>query len=141
MQKTTSSSERQSKAWYEEQGWHVDENNDFIDKNGNSYNYASDKNHYEFVQYLGQVPPGMWSRKLFTNGKKNQWDYAIQCPYIERALQFKWAVVLFDSISSSVYMIIGFSSGTRAALSLMTTKARDHDKVPGTAFEGVMGYL
>ncbi|KAG0237184.1 hypothetical protein BGX31_003645 [Mortierella sp. GBA43] len=48
------------------------------------------------VQGLGEVPPGQWARKLFTNGEKGQFDLATQFPYIQRALHAGWAVVLCD---------------------------------------------
>ncbi|KAF9106797.1 hypothetical protein BGX27_009026 [Mortierella sp. AM989] len=48
------------------------------------------------VQGLGEVPPGQWARKLFTNGKRGQWEYATQFPFIERARHLGWAVVLCD---------------------------------------------
>ncbi|KAG0050856.1 hypothetical protein BGZ89_003716 [Linnemannia elongata] len=48
------------------------------------------------VQGLGKVAPGQWARKLFTNGHRDQFDYASQIPYIERALFLGWAVILCD---------------------------------------------
>ncbi|KAF9156052.1 hypothetical protein BG015_007469 [Linnemannia schmuckeri] len=48
------------------------------------------------VQGLGKVAPGQWARKLFTNGYRDQFDYASQIPYIERALHLGWAVILCD---------------------------------------------
>lgn len=48
------------------------------------------------VQGLGKVAPGQWARKLFTNGQRDQFDYASQIPYIERALFLGWAVILCD---------------------------------------------
>ncbi|KAF9361928.1 Canalicular multispecific organic anion transporter 2 [Mortierella sp. AD094] len=48
------------------------------------------------VQGLGEVPPGQWARKLFTNGKRGQWGLATQFPFLERALHLGWAVVLCD---------------------------------------------
>lgn len=48
------------------------------------------------VQGLGKVAPGQWARKLFTNGHKDQFDYASQIPYIERALHLGWAIILCD---------------------------------------------
>ncbi|KAG0052206.1 hypothetical protein BGZ83_002893 [Gryganskiella cystojenkinii] len=201
----------ESKAWFEEQGWHFDKNKDFVDKNGKLFDYPTQGQHYEYlhdqikelvfkelrdtydlvprqiprieneqrpdedeeeqqefdffcptiytskdatskpnlltiVQGLGEVPPGQWARKLFTNGKRNQYHLATQIPYIERALLHEsWGLVLCDpnhisqeprtgetraehvwrvwhevvkpSQAENV-MIIGFSAGTVAVLDL-----------------------
>lgn len=56
----------------------------------------SNPNLLVIVQGLGEVPPGQWARKLFTNGKRDQFDLATQFPYIQRALHSRWAVVLCD---------------------------------------------
>lgn len=56
----------------------------------------SNPNLLVIVQGLGEVPPGQWARKLFTNGKRGQFDLATQFPYIQRALHARWAVVLCD---------------------------------------------
>ncbi|ORZ05193.1 hypothetical protein BCR41DRAFT_190065 [Lobosporangium transversale] len=152
------SEEEESPDWYIEKGWHFDQNNDFVDKEGRFFDFESQQEHYEYVQLmirrhifdelqrrfdfypiyvpatldlklpaktvvrrgprcpqvyatkdyrsnpklmvivqgLGEVPPGQWARKLFTNGKRGQWGLATQFPYIERALAEKWAIILCD---------------------------------------------
>ncbi|KAG0219756.1 hypothetical protein BGX33_001073 [Mortierella sp. NVP41] len=93
------------------------------------------------VQGLGQVAPGQWARKLFTNGHKGQFDYASQLPYIERAKYLGWAIVLCDPnrvgdaryrskhvqrvwedlvrpAKANCVMFVGFSAGTWATLDL-----------------------
>ncbi|KAF9897600.1 hypothetical protein BX616_005295, partial [Lobosporangium transversale] len=61
-----------------------------------SKDYRSNPKLMVIVQGLGEVPPGQWARKLFTNGKRGQWGLATQFPYIERALAEKWAIILCD---------------------------------------------
>ncbi|KAF9292468.1 hypothetical protein BGZ68_005151 [Mortierella alpina] len=97
------------------------------------------------VQGLGEVAPGQWARKLFTNGEKDQWNYATQLPYIERAFHLGWAVILCDvnhgggfiksdrtrahhvlrvwediirRAKAECVMFVSFSAGTRATLDL-----------------------
>ncbi|KAG0212472.1 hypothetical protein BGX28_006239, partial [Mortierella sp. GBA30] len=150
MQKIRSFSEKQHERWYKDNGWHFNEDNDFVDKNGNLFDFGKQQEHYDFVhakikehvyavlikqykfvkypipekktlpqrkdcphvfmtpdvmfnpnllvivQGMGEVPPGQWARKLFTNGAKSQWEYATQIPYIERAMHLGWAVILCD---------------------------------------------
>ncbi|KAF9586253.1 hypothetical protein BGW38_008021 [Lunasporangiospora selenospora] len=48
------------------------------------------------VQGMGEVPPGQWARKLFTNGKRKQFRLGSQFSYIQRALHLGWAVILCD---------------------------------------------
>ncbi|KAF8975244.1 hypothetical protein BGZ46_009304 [Entomortierella lignicola] len=194
-----------SQRWYKEMGWHFDENNDFVDKDGNLFDFESQQDHYEFVhvmiktyifkelerrynfkqypvpsrrsarrarndpycpqvfvtedvfinpnllvivQGLGEVPPGQWARKQFTNGKRNQWKLATQFPFIERALHLGWAVILCDpnhneckpktqstrahhvrrvwedivrKSDARCVMYIGFSAGTTAILDLYSS--------------------
>ncbi|KAI1309527.1 hypothetical protein EDD11_004076 [Mortierella claussenii] len=223
-------SEKASQAWFKHRGWRFNENNDFVDKDGNLFDFESDGEHYEFVhgmiknhinmelrdhygfvqypvpsrkrsrsatlidladdplcpqvfvtkdvmlnpnllvivQGLGEVPPGQWARKLFTNGKKDQWRLATQFPYIERARHLGWAVVLCDpnrnegraktrmsrarhvqrvweeivrKSRAKCVMYVGFSAGTFATLDLYESKSNDHDSVPGTAVGHVFEFL
>ncbi|KAI8599056.1 hypothetical protein EDD21DRAFT_445667 [Dissophora ornata] len=191
--------------WFLYQGWHFDQNMDFVDSNGNLFDYATQSFHYEYVQrqikefifhrlcnryrFLqcsipsnadgwvgdglyharvsmtedvlwnpnllvivpgsGEVSPGQWARKLFTNGKRGQWGLATQFPYIDRALQEGWAVILCDPNHDEVggrtlnthanhvcrvwediifrssarrVMYIGFSVGTSSVLELYGQK-------------------
>ncbi|KAG0007547.1 hypothetical protein BGZ80_004545 [Entomortierella chlamydospora] len=114
------------------------------------------------VQGLGEVPPGQWARKLFTNGKRGQWGLATQFPFIERALHLGWAVVLCDPnhdenkprnqktrarhvrrvwedivqrSDARCVMYVCFSAGTTAVLDLYRTSKREFvKKVKGIAF-------
>ncbi|KAG0296393.1 hypothetical protein BGZ97_004544 [Linnemannia gamsii] len=148
----------QNEEWFQNQGWHFNDNDDFVDKHGNMFDFQTQSDYYEFVhdklqvmlhkrlmqeygfkmlavpwdpntsaslrvpgriprdcprvfvtqdvyvnpkvliivQGLGKVAPGQWARKLFTNGHKDQFDYASQIPYIERALHLGWAIILCD---------------------------------------------
>ncbi|KAF9907350.1 hypothetical protein EC991_010999 [Linnemannia zychae] len=95
------------------------------------------------IQGLGRVYPGVWARKLFTNGRADNFKHATQFPYIRKAFSYGWAVVICDpngdgssegsrarhirrvwedvikrSVASNV-MIVAFSAGTRAALSIL----------------------
>ncbi|KAG0027487.1 hypothetical protein BGZ81_005529 [Podila clonocystis] len=56
----------------------------------------TNKNLLVIVQGLGLVPPGQWARKLFTNGKRGEFKYASQFPYIQKAKELGWAVILCD---------------------------------------------
>ena len=109
------------------------------------------------VQGLGEVPPGQWARKLFTNGQRNQYKLATQVPYIERALQKHddWGLILCDpnhvsqeprsgeTRADHVYrvwqeivrpskaenvMVIGFSAGTVAVLDLYEDIGQEFEK-------------
>ncbi|KAF9401778.1 ATP-binding cassette, sub-C (CFTR MRP), member 9 [Mortierella sp. AD011] len=114
------------------------------------------------VQGLGEVPPGQWARKLFTNGKRGQWGMATQFPFIERARHLGWAVVLCDPnhdenkprnqktrahhvwrvwedvvrrSDARCVMYVCFSAGTTAVLDLYRTSKREFmKKVKGVAF-------
>ncbi|KAF9909313.1 hypothetical protein EC991_008824 [Linnemannia zychae] len=74
------------------------------------------------VQGLGKVAPGQWARKLFTNGRKGEFDYASQFPYIKRALHLGWAIILCDpnrtemsgSSGSGVMQWLGGRGGSRS---------------------------
>ncbi|KAK3822356.1 MAG: hypothetical protein J3R72DRAFT_479707 [Linnemannia gamsii] len=149
--------ENQLEEWFEDMGWHFNQDDDFVDKNGNMFDFKTQSDYYEFVhdkiqvilherlvqeyglvrvpipwdpshtrsqgggpipsdcprvfvsndvmvnpkvllivQGLGKVAPGQWARKLFTNGRKGEFPYASQFPYIQRALHLGWAVILCD---------------------------------------------
>ncbi|KAI7821392.1 hypothetical protein BC939DRAFT_455869 [Gamsiella multidivaricata] len=142
-----------SARWYKSKDWHFDKDGDFVDKNGQLFDFESQGEHYEYVQTqikkhiyeelqhrfdfvrqplpiskfegvsrddsqcpqifvtkdiqwnpdllvivqgLGEVPPGQWARKLFTNGESGQWGLATQFAYIQKALHRGWAVLLCD---------------------------------------------
>ncbi|KAG0362861.1 hypothetical protein BG005_003743 [Podila minutissima] len=61
-----------------------------------SKDVSTNKNLLVIVQGLGLVPPGQWARKLFTNGKRGEFKYASQFPYIQKAKELGWAVILCD---------------------------------------------
>ncbi|KAF9938431.1 hypothetical protein BGZ75_003078 [Mortierella antarctica] len=217
---------KQHEQWYKEQGWHFNSNNDFVDRNGNLFNFKLHESHYEYVhlmikdhlhtmlmrkykflrypvpfdqvqarrkrseqscphifvtrdamlnpnllvivQGLGEVAPGQWARKLFTNGEKDQWNYATQLPYIERALHLGWAVLLCDinhgggfiksdktrahhvlrvwediirRSNAECVMFVSFSAGTRATLDLFDAiRPEFMQRVQGVALlDGVTG--
>ncbi|KAF9332422.1 hypothetical protein BG006_004707 [Podila minutissima] len=61
-----------------------------------SKDVSTNKNLLVIVQGLGLVPPGQWARKLFTNGRRGEFKYASQFPYIQKAKELGWAVILCD---------------------------------------------
>ncbi|KFH68835.1 hypothetical protein MVEG_05639 [Podila verticillata NRRL 6337] len=146
--------EKECEAWYSELGWHFDENNDFVDKNDDLFEFRKYEAYYEYVHFrikdhlfrkmkrqfdlvqqpvsmdnsgdpadpkdpyvpqifvskdvptnnnlliivqgLGLVPPGQWARKLFTNGRRGEFKYASQFPYIQKAKDLGWSIILCD---------------------------------------------
>ncbi|KAF9129915.1 hypothetical protein BGW39_003650 [Mortierella sp. 14UC] len=165
--------ESQLEAWFADLGWHFNRNNDFVDKNGNMFDFKTQSDYYEFVhdkiqrmlherlirdfnfarvpvpwnpssttsksadcpvvfvsrdvfvnpkvlvivQGLGKVAPGQWARKLFTNGRKGEFEYASQFPYIERALHLGWAVILCDPNRTEMSASSGTGAGTGGIMS------------------------
>ncbi|KAF9968529.1 hypothetical protein BGZ70_002766 [Mortierella alpina] len=49
---TVSFSLKQHEQWYKEQGWHFNANNDFVDRNGNLFNFKLHEPHYEYVHFM-----------------------------------------------------------------------------------------
>ncbi|KAG0340401.1 hypothetical protein BG000_012049 [Podila horticola] len=124
-----------------------------------SKDVSTNKNLLVIIQGLGLVPPGQWARKLFTNGKRGEFKYASQFPYIQKAKELGWAVILCDP-NHILKDNQPQSERTRAqhvqrhshAFVLNERKgspdnveevpgARDHDTVPGAAIDIVFKYL
>ncbi|KAF9113862.1 hypothetical protein BGW39_003575, partial [Mortierella sp. 14UC] len=104
------------------------------------------------VQGLGDVYPGVWARKLFTNGRADNFKHATQFPYVRKALSYGWAVVLCDPnhdgdtpnsrkrhvrrvwedvikrfVASNV-MFVAFSAGTWATLAMLDLEDNNEAK-------------
>ncbi|KAG0087966.1 hypothetical protein BGZ93_002543 [Podila epicladia] len=74
----------------------VDPEDPYVPQIFSSEDVSTNKNLLVIVQGLGLVPPGQWARKLFTNGKRGEFKYASQFPYIQKAKELGWAVILCD---------------------------------------------